>query len=210
MTKDMVIVGTGGFAKEVKWLIDRINCITPQWNTLGFIDRKSGDGIIGDDGFLLNYNLELNVVIAIGNPDIRKNLVESLGKNDKLKFPNLIDPSVLLSGKVQFGIGNIICAGTVLTVDIQIGNFSIINLDCTIGHDALIGDYVTINPGVNVSGGVKIGSLANIGTGTQIIQEKEIGCGAVIGAGAVVTHSVPRLCAAVGVPAKPIKFFGGG
>lgn len=204
--ENIVIVGASGFAEEIKWLIDRENKLNEKWRFLGFIDKESNNKqIIGNDDFILNYEQELNVVIAIANPDIREKLVEKYRSNINVKFPNLIDPSVIMSDSVNIGEGNIICANNILTVAVNIGDFNIINLNCTIGHETKINNFVTINPGVNVSGNVCLNNGVNVGTGTKIIQGKSIGKNSIIGAGAVVTKSIAENCTAVGVPAKVIK-----
>ena len=204
--KDLVIVGDGGFAREVEWLVERINQKEYTWNFLGFIDKDtSTNKVIGDDEFLLNYRSEIYVAIAIGTSGIREKIFKSYKSNPNIKHANLIDPSVIFSDRLQFGEGNIICAGTILTVDITIGNCNIINLDCTVGHDAIIDDYVTVNPSVNISGNTHIYSGCNIGTGTQIIQGLRIGKNSIVGAGAVVSKEIPANCTAVGIPAKVIK-----
>ena len=41
MMEKIVIIGAGGFGREVKWLIDRINKTSGTWDLIGFID----DGI---------------------------------------------------------------------------------------------------------------------------------------------------------------------
>lgn len=204
--RDLVIVGNGGFAREVEWLVYRINEKQNKWNFKGFIDKDiKGDNVIGNDDFLLHYKDEIYVVIAIGKPDIREQIYNSYKSNMNIKFANLIDPSVLLSNRVQIGEGNIICAGTILTVDLNIGNCNIINLSCTVGHDTAIEDFVTVNPGVNISGNVHVSSGCNIGTGTQIIQGLSIGENTIIGAGAVVSKNLPKNCIAVGIPANVIN-----
>ncbi len=206
--KKIVIIGNGGFAKEIKWLIERINAKKKEWDFLGFIDEKSNiedRGVIGNDSYVMNVTEELYVAIAIGNSRIRNEIYEKYKHNSNIRFPNLIDPSVLMSSKVRLGKGNIICAGTVFTVDICVEDFNIINLDCTIGHGTEIGNYVTINPGSNISGDVKIANMTEIGTGVQIIQGKTIGEKVILGAGAVVVNDIPAGCTAVGVPAKIIK-----
>lgn len=204
--KKLVIVGNGGFAKEVEWLVERINAVSPTWEFIGFIDKDcSNSKVIGDDKFVIDYDGDLYVSIAIGTSGIREKIYSSYKNNPNIHFPNLIDPSVLLSKRVSFGEGNIICAGSILTVDISIGNCNIINLDCTVGHDAIIGDFVTINPSVNVSGNTTIESGTNIGTGTQIIQGLSVGKNTIVGAGAVVSKELPANCTAVGIPAKVIK-----
>ena len=205
--KNLVIVGNGGFAREVEWLVKRINAVTPTWNFLGFVDEDTTPANVwGNDDDVINTAEELYVAISIGTSPVREKIYNRYKVNPNIKFANLIDPSVLYDeDSVKLGEGNIICAGTIITVDITIGNCNIINLDCTVGHDAIIGDFVTINPSVNVSGNVTLGNLTNIGTGTQIIQGKAIGESTIVGAGAVVSKDLPANCTAVGIPAKVIK-----
>ena len=204
--ENIVIVGASGFGKEIKWIIDRENQIKTRWEFLGFIDKEyENEEVIGDDNFIINYPQELNVVIAIANPDIRRRLVHKYKSNGNIKFPNLIDPSVIMSESIKMGEGNIICANNILTIDVTIGDFNIINLRCTIGHEVNINNFVTVNPGVNISGNVCLDDGTNIGTGAKIIQGKSIGEDSVIGAGAVVIKSIEPNSTAVGVPAKVIK-----
>lgn len=212
--KDIVIIGAGGFAREIQFLIERINQNTPTYNLIGFIDEQlkvgtlvNGIPVIGNNNFLLQYAKPLSATIAIGTGSKRKCLYEVFRKNPNLSFPNLIDPSVICSQSISYGIGNIICAGNVLTVNIQIEDFVILNLDCTVGHDAIIQSYVTVSPSANISGNVHINPLCYIGTSSSIIQGITIGQNTTIGAGAVVVKDIPENCTAVGTPAKPIKYY---
>lgn len=203
-----MIVGNGGFASEVKWLIDRINQVDSIWDFCGYVvndEMESEDLVFGNDELLLNIKEEMYVAIAIGNCRIRKRLVEQYMKNQYLRFPNLLDPSVIMSNQVRMGIGNIIAANSVLTVNCVLGDFNIINLSCTIGHDTLIGNYNIMQPGSNISGNVTIMDEVDIGTGTKIIQGMRIASNSIIGAGAVVIRDIPENCTAVGVPTRVIK-----
>lgn len=209
--KDIVIIGAGGFGREVAWLIEDINKVNKEWNIIGFVDDDesllgkeiNGYKVIGNVEWLKNQSLY--VVNAIGDPIIKRQITERLDYS-KNKYPVLIHPSVIYSDRVKFGEGSIVCAGNIITVDVQIGKHVIVNLDCTIGHDAIIGDYSTILPSTNISGFVRIKECVSIGTGAAIIQGITIGENTVIGAGAVVVKDLPDNCTAVGVPAKPIKF----
>lgn len=209
--KDIVIIGAGGFGREVAWLIEEINKVSTQWNILGFVDDNeeiqgtevNGYKVVGNIEWLNKQ--ELNVVSAIGDPIIKKKIIERL-KSSKNTYPVLIHPSVIYSDRVSFGEGSIICAANILTTDIKIGEHVIINLDCTIGHDAILGDYTTVLPSVNVSGFVETKDCVSIGTGSAIIQGVSIGENTIVGAGSVVVKDLPANCTAVGSPAKPIKF----
>lgn len=209
--KDLYIIGAGGFGREVAWLVERINEVNPTWKLKGFIDDneslwESVEGeypVVGGCEYL-NSLSNVYAVCAVGSVKIRKIIIDKL-KNSDVKFATLIDPSVLLSKRVDIGEGSIICAGTIITVDIKIGNHVIINLDCTIGHDDVIEDYVTIYPSVNVSGNVLIGECSELGTGMQIIQGKKVAPNTIIGAGAVVVKDCAESGTYVGSPAKRIK-----
>lgn len=209
--KNIVIVGSGGFAKEVAFLIDEINKVKSEWNMLGFIDEKVGQDngrykIFNNDLWLENSTEELYVVYGVGFPDLIKRLSKKLSHKKNIKYPNLVHPSVIADWeRIFLGNGNIICAGNIFTCDIKFGSFNVINLACTIGHDVNIGNYNVLNPSANISGGVIIGDEILIGTNSQILQYLDITSNTIIGAGAVVTKSISESGVYVGCPARKIK-----
>lgn len=211
--KQLVIIGAGGFAREVLWLVEDININGNQWEVLGLIDEDPGKKgvivndfpILGDLHWFEGISSNLNVVFAVGKPKGRKKLVDQCIEFPNLEFPNLIHPSIRLCKHICIGKGNIICKSTILTTNIRMGDFNIINLNCTVGHDVVIKDFCTVAPGVNISGKVTLNSGCDLGTNTCIIQEKTIGEWATIGAGSVVIRDIEPRCTAVGVPAKIIK-----
>lgn len=209
--ENLVIVGSGGFAREVYWLIQECNKVRNTWNVLGWVSNEepgtliSGLPVLGDDNWIINYEEKINAVIAIGDGKLRKKIFDKYKINPNIAFPNIIAPSVIMSDSVRMGQGCIIAAMNVFTVDIQIGDFLICNLSSTVGHDCIIGDFVTIFPGAHISGNVQLKDCSSIGTGANIIQGIEIGKNTFIGAGAAVIKNIPDDCTAVGVPAKPLE-----
>lgn len=209
--EDIVLVGSGGFAREVRWLIEECNKIENKWNILGWISKEvpgteiSGLPVLGDDDWLMEYNKPINVAVSIGSGSLRKKIVERYKSNSNIMFPNIIAPTASVGRTVKMGCGCIITAQNVLTVDTIIGNFFISNLATTIGHDCQIGDYVTLCPGAHISGGVTLGNFTTVGTGASIIQELSVGDNSFIGAGAAVVRNVPENCTVVGVPARILE-----
>lgn len=209
--KKLVIVGVGGFGREVAWLVERINNVNPMWNLIGFVDDNEklhgdvvgGYPVLGGCDWLNHNKNDIYAVCAIGSSKIRKKVIKKL---TDVKFTTLIDPNAIISERVKIGEGSIICAGTIITVDIEIGAHVIINLDCTIGHDAALKDFVTLYPSVNISGNTVLEECVEMGTGTQIIQGIRVREGTIVGAGAVVVKELPRECTAVGSPARAIKY----
>ncbi len=209
--KSIVVVGAGGFGREVIEIFKDQNKLEKKWNILGFIDKNKklyGKNINnfqvlgGLDWFIKNN--DVGCVCAIGEPDAKRRTILKL-KSMNVKFYNAIHPSVIMSEFVKLGEGIIICAGSILTVNIDIGNHVIININTTIGHDTIIGDYCSIMPTVKINGNNHLHEGTYIGTGATFIQQVSVGAGSTIGAGAVVVKDVPKNVVAVGIPAKVIK-----
>jgi sugar O-acyltransferase (sialic acid O-acetyltransferase NeuD family) len=203
----IAIIGAGGFGREVKMLIDQINHNEKQYEFIGFYDDNvesetiiNGFKVLGSINELVQIDYNLEIVISIADPKIKKKIYETLNNNKFLSFPTLIHPNVLIgTDEVNIGYGCI-------TVNVTIGNFVILNLGCTVGHDTKIGNYSSFMPSVNISGEVIIENSVYVGTGAKIINLLTIGNSTIIGAGAVVSKSLPEKCTAVGIPAKPIKY----
>lgn len=215
--KKILIFGAGGFGREVQWLIERINQKELIWQIEGYLDdgvesgtEINGYKVLGGMEKLREYDDSMAVVCAIGSARIREKIITEIKHIGKFQFPNLIDPDVQASQFLSMGEGNIICSGNILTVNIVIRDFVILNLSCTIGHDVVLESFVTVYPGVNISGCTQVRKGVELGTGSKIIQGKVIGENTIVGAGAVVVRDLPADCTAMGMPAKPVKFFGGG
>lgn len=209
--RDIVIVGTGGMAREVRWVIEDINSIEDKWNILGWVSKEepgsivAGLPVLGDDDWLLAYEKQIDVVLSVGSGSLRKKIASYLKQNDKISFPTIIARSAEVSNYVVMGKGAIIMNKSLLTVDIEVGDFFLCNYGCTVGHDCRFDDYVTLNPGASISGGVYIGEGSTVGVGASIIQYVSIGKNSFIGAGAVVIKNIGDDCTAVGIPAKPLE-----
>lgn len=215
-TKRTVVLGAGGFAREVKWLLGEIDAVTPGYEFAGFVvsemsllsEHDSSDEVLGDFEWLAeNLDRVDALAIGIGNPTARARLgAELRAKHPSLEMPPLIHPSVHYdASSCSFGAGTILCAGVIATVNVVVEDFAMVNLSCTLGHEARIGTGAVLNPTVNISGGVSLGSGVLVGTGAQILQYISVGDGAVVGAGAVVTRDVEAGVTVVGAPAKPLQ-----
>jgi len=200
MTKPtpIVILGSGGMAREVAWLVEEINAVDYRWEILGFSENNPGR--VGQD--VGRYSIcchddqlqEMDVAVAmgIGNPEVLVRLCENFGDRPPELLPNLIHPSVILDpGRIRLGNGNIICAGSIFTIDIEIGSCNVFNIGCRVSHDVSIADGCVVNPRASLAGGVRVGAGVLVGAGATVLQYLEVGTAATVGAGAVVTKSVP-------------------
>ena len=214
MKKPIVIVGAGGFGREVAQLIADINKEKETWEILGFVDddqekagREIGElPVIGTIEDVEWQKIKPAVVLGVGFPRIKRMIVRRITRRfPEVFFPTLVHPTAVLGRNVVFGHGCLITAGCVLTVDINIGAFVLLNLLSTVGHDAHIGDFATCYVNVNLAGYSTVNEGVEMGTGSIVIPGKSVGYGSIIGAGAVVTADIPPNSVAVGVPARVIK-----
>jgi sugar O-acyltransferase (sialic acid O-acetyltransferase NeuD family) len=191
------LIGSGGFAREIR-------AAMKMPDIQFFVDDKYEDldnNILG----LSKFNpKEYMVAVAIGDPLVRYNIIQSLPK--ETKYFTFIDPTVQIhDDNVQVGEGSIICAGTIITTNVKLGKHTHLNLLTTIGHDTQIGDYFTTAPGSKISGNCTIGDCVYVGTNSSI-KEKIIVCsGVTIGSNATVVKHIVESGTYVGVPTKKIK-----
>jgi sugar O-acyltransferase (sialic acid O-acetyltransferase NeuD family) len=210
--KKVVIIGAGGFAREVLDIFDACNDAGDHYVVLGYVVESpfgapgaivNEKPILGGLEWLDRHHRDVFVICGVGAPELRRRLVLETAKRGA-RFCSVLHPSVQMSRRNSIGSGVIIAAGCILTNQIQIGDHVQINLDCTIGHDAIISDFVTVSPGTHISGNVTIRTGCNIGTGVNIINRLEIGEWSVIGAGSTIIRNVPPNTTVVGVPGKVV------
>jgi sugar O-acyltransferase (sialic acid O-acetyltransferase NeuD family) len=209
----VVIVGAGGFGREVLEIFKDQNKIKPTWDIIGFVDdskelhgkKLNGYPVLGGlDWLEKNNKANPGCVCAIGQPEIRKKVVSKLKRID-VKFYNAVHPSVIMSELVKLGEDVIISAGSILTVNIQVGDHVHIDTNCSIAHDVVIGSYCRLSPGVKINGCDRLGEGVFIGSGATLVQEISVGNWSTVGAGAVVTEDVSDNVIAVGIPARVVQ-----
>lgn len=205
--KDIIIVGAGGFGREVlQWLTD-INKKNATWNIKGFID----DNIHALEnytypekvlGTIEGWSPSENEVFAcaISDPDIKERVVTLL-KSRGAEFASVIHPDSSIGEYNELGEGVVIYPDARITVNVKIGNF-VTFLHSFAGHDVTIGDYSTIYGCSSLNGFVKVGNNVLISSHVDVIPERKIGDHAFVGAGSVVIDNVKANTKVFGNPAK--------
>lgn len=210
--KQLVIWGNGGHAREVAQLVADIERAQPgSWSLCGFlVDPQAPVNnpaplpgpLLGDQQWWSEHT-DVWGVIAVGDPALRRQLVERLSAGaGARRFATLVHPRAWVAPSSRIGPGSVLFAGALLNVDVSVGRHASINLACSISHDCVLGDFVSLGPGVHLAGAVCVAAGTELGTGVNVLPRIRIGAGVRVGAGAVVTQDLPDGCTAVGVPAR--------
>jgi sugar O-acyltransferase (sialic acid O-acetyltransferase NeuD family) len=206
--KKLIILGAGGYAQELLWVVDDINDRNPTWEFVGFVDPMASERkgqlhydrpILGgwDD---ISKSGEIYFACGIGRPEARsKECAEAERRG--YKPATLIHPSVIAARHVQIGDGSIIGAGCILAPYAVIGRHCSLNLGATVGHNASLGDYCVLSPGAQVLGGVKLEEKVLLGANATVYLGRKVGAGSVIGANSYLLANLRPGVTVMGVPA---------
>lgn len=208
--EDIILIGYGGHARSVADCIERRHAFRIAGYT-EFVPQNSEYRYLGRDDELerLYRNGILNAVICVGylgKGDLRERLYQKL-KKIGYNLPAILDPSAIVSDRAVLGEGSFVGKGAIVNSGAQIGRACIVNTMSLIEHNCVVGDFVHLAVGAVLCGGVLVERNAFVGAGATVLQARRIGEGSLIGAGAVVTTDIPGNCTAVGIPARPIKYF---
>ena len=189
----LILVGGGGFAKEVHEIADLNN-----HEVIGYVAEAEGVVNLPYLGHVDNLSEVAAdadyVVIAFGAVDRksverRAALIKSIEESG-LEFLALVSPHATVARGAMIGKGAIVAHGVVISVDAKIGNHAILNTSAIIGHDAIIGDRVIIAPGAFIGGTTTIGEDSLVGPNANILQARTVGNNVIIGVGAGVVRDV--------------------
>ena len=191
-----VIIGAGGFAREVQAEVNK-----QYGNTLKMYvdDQYWVEGLFRISEFDPESQTAL---IAVGSPADKKTLLAKLPENTT--FWNYISPRAYV-GDLKMGTGNFICAGVIITTNVSIGNHVHLNLQTTIGHDSVIGDFSTTAPSVNISGNVNVGSGVYLGTKCCIREKLSVCDDVIVGMNSGVVSNIVESGIYVGTPATKLN-----
>jgi sugar O-acyltransferase (sialic acid O-acetyltransferase NeuD family) len=205
--KKLLIVGAGGFGRELHAWAGQHPACGREWELGGFLDDDA-DALAKFGRFapvrpLAGHRPAADEIYlcGVGMPALKERLVAPLlaAGADFLTF---VHPQALVGARVRLGKGVILCPGAVVSVDIELGDFVTVNLNCTIGHDASLGAWATLSAQCDVTGHVRIGDRVFMGSRATVIPGKSVGSRTVVGAGSVVVTDVPACVTVVGIPAR--------
>jgi acetyltransferase EpsM len=201
--KDVILVGAGGFAKEMLSYIKKNH----EYNIVGYVSNEENSDFTKEFPYFgipekHKLGLDLKYLLAIGNQKSRKYIIDLLGIDS---FDTYIDNSAIVNDTSVIGHGTVICPNVIIGPHVTIGALCLINYNVFIPHDCVIGKFSIFSPGTNIGGEVRIGAGFFSGLSSTIIPRTKIVDNVKVSAGAVVTKSLSKPGTYFGNPAQLLK-----
>lgn len=206
--KQLVLIGAGGFGREVAGWAQNSPQQGREWRLKGFLDDnpRALDGHAVDlpllgDVWTYRPAADEVFVCAMGQPSLRAKVWEHF-KAMGASFSRVIDADARIGPRVELGEGVILCPRVTLTCDLQIGVNTALNVAVAAGHDVGVGAHCQVSSFCDLTGKVMIGQRVFFGSRVSVLPGMRVGDDAVLGAGSVVTRDVEPAVTVHGNPAR--------
>ncbi|MGN0846478.1 MAG: acetyltransferase [Kiritimatiellia bacterium] len=210
MMKHLIIIGAGGFGRELFGIARECVGYGTEFDVKGFLDARL-DALKGFAGYPPvvgtpeDYVPEAGDVFitALGDIESRRYCaaaVESRGGT----FISLVHKTASLGPNAVIGAGAFVAQNVFVSADTVVGRHACVFQGSIIGHDARIGDFAHVYSLCSLGGGVTVDEGAVVYPGSQIVPRRVIGANAVVGIGSVVLFNVAAGETVFGNPAKPV------
>jgi sugar O-acyltransferase (sialic acid O-acetyltransferase NeuD family) len=208
--RELIIIGAGGFGREVlAWAPQSLGYET-EWRIKGFIDDNP-DALKGYPapapilGTIKDYapTSDEVFVCGIGIPDLREKVSNMISERGG-EFVQLVHRTAVLGNEVSLGSGVVLCPYSLVSSNATIGQGTAVNYHSSVDHDVRVGRWTQISCHCDITAAVQLGDKVFLGSSVSIIPQIKVGDRAYLGAGSVVIRNVPAGARVVGNPARRI------
>ncbi|KYG59433.1 NeuD/PglB/VioB family sugar acetyltransferase [Planococcus maritimus] len=209
LSNDIFIIGAGTYGEAMCELAEHAG-----YTIAGFFDEdesKIGQTVmeslvIGKFSTLpAKYIKGRKFIVAIGNNEIRCNLMEFINKHNG-ETPTLIHSSAVISPTAKIGQGVYIQANATVWTKVEIKDYCILSPGVVIAHHTMVERGCLVSTLTSVGASIKIKEKVFIGMGCTIVTGlNQIGESTIIGAGTVLLQDAESHSVYVGTPGRKIK-----
>ena len=208
--KKLIIIGAGGFGREVLGYALDMPVSQRDWEVFGFID----DNLAALDQYSMDYHVigsikehvpksEEVFICALGDPKIKLQVCGMLEEKDAT-FTNVMHPSALIGRTAKHGNGLIMAPYSGLSADVKLGKFVTVNSYSGFGHDSVAENGCTLSAHCDVTGFGYLEEGVFLGSHAVVAPHVRVGKYAKVGAGSVAIKNVEAFSVVFGSPAKVI------
>ncbi len=208
--KHLVIVGAGGFGREMYGAALESVGYGEEFDVKGFLDARPDalarfagyPPVIGSPD---SYEIAEDdvFVTALGSIESRRRCAEKL-ESRGAKFVAVVHRTATIGPNVTIGAGSFIAPHVSLTADVSVGRHVSVFHSSSVGHDSRLGDFSHVYAQCSVGGSVVLGEGAVIYPGSVVAPRRKVGASAVVGAGSAVFVDVDPGVTVLGNPARPL------
>ena len=204
---NIVIVGAGGFGREVACLLDSFLPNEP-WNLKGFLGKDLGTetdcplpgDLIGDP---LEYQPESTdrFVLAIGNMRARSTIVPAIQSKGG-KFLTLTHPTAYVAPTAKLGDGVLVYPFATVSNNATLADGVKLNYYASCGHDTTLGKYCLLAPYATINGFVTLEDQVYLSTHSTVAPGVRVGHKSKVSANSAAMKDVPADSLVFGVPGR--------
>jgi sugar O-acyltransferase (sialic acid O-acetyltransferase NeuD family) len=206
--KELIIIGAGGFGRELFHLSKECLGYEDEYKVVGFIDDNVGSlknyleypPVLGT---IESHHVTENQVFICSISDVQNRLavINSLLLKGA-KFINLVHATARVVKTSKLGIGCIVGPLVSIGADVIIGDFCLFQTGVIVGHDVKIGENSRIDNYSILVAGVKLEKNTTIHSNSVVNANVVVCEGAIIGACSFVVRNVKPSSTVHGNPAK--------
>ncbi|MBQ2244842.1 MAG: hypothetical protein II320_03270 [Oscillospiraceae bacterium] len=158
MNKDLLIIGAGAYALVTKQIALSMGC----FGTIGFLDDNAshapdGTPVLGTCQDLTLWQERFpQVVVAIGNGQIRQRLLDRIAAETTMEIATLVSPHAFVCPSAHLSPGCIIEPMAVVHAGCELGKGCIISAGAVVNHLSTCGDCVHVNCNAVIHGGSSV------------------------------------------------------
>lgn len=206
---DIVIVGAGGFAREIETLLPTFLPHT-EYRLKGFLGKDQGvasehdlsDRLLGDPEEYAPCS-EDRFVLAIGNMDARRRTVESLVQK-QARFLTLAHPTAYVAPTATLEDGVIVYPFACVSNNAHLQTAAKLNYYASVGHDTKLGKYCLLAPYATVNGFGVLEDEVYLSTHSTVAPQVKVGFRSKLSANSAAMKDVPERSLVFGVPGRVV------
>ena len=167
MKRNLLIIGAGIYGLVAKEIAES----TGRFDKISFIDDLAktafnGDTVIAKFSEIRSLSGEYtSVAVAIGNPDVRLSMLESIKNNTDMEVVSLVSPRAYVSPSASVSDGCIIEPMAVVHAGCVISRGCIISAGAVVNHASVCGEGVHVDCNATVAGNVTVPSKTKVISG---------------------------------------------
>jgi len=185
----IAVVGGGGLGSEI---IDAIRVLESMGHHrfVGVLDNRPD--AVDSSKYLgpievASIAADHQLIMAIGDPEIRLRLVERLGPT--VNYASVIHPTAVISPSATIGAGVFVGPFAFVGPNAIVADHAVLNIYSSVGHDAQLGRGAVLSPYATLNGHSTVGEGGFLGTSAAVGISVVVGAWSKVSSGVVCSRS---------------------